>query len=73
MSFANIGKIAYSDCQHEIEDKFWELVKKEPLDYFIEDKVDDDKVRESYKSTARSYGVRINKPVYSFFGKIATL
>ena len=59
MSFANNGKIAYSDYQHEIEDKFWELVKKEPLDYFIEDKVDDDKVRETYKSTARSYGVRI--------------
>ena len=64
ISFANNGKIAYSDCQHEIEDKFWELVKKEPLDYFIEDKVDDDKVdddkfRETYKSRARSYGVRI--------------
>ena len=59
MSFANNGKIAYIDCQHEIEDKFWELVKKKPLDYCIEDKVDDDKVRETYKLTARSYGVRI--------------
>ena len=59
MSFANNQKIAYSGCQREIQDKFWELVKKEPLEYFIEDNVDDDKLRESYKSTARSYGVRI--------------
>jgi hypothetical protein len=59
MSFANNQKIAYSGCQREIQDKFWELVKKEPLEYFIKDKVDDDKLRESYKSTARSYGVRI--------------
>ena len=59
MSFANNGKIGYSGCQGEIEDQFWKILNKKTLDFFIKDKLDDDKVYETYKSTARSLGVRI--------------
>ena len=59
MSFANNGKIGYSGCQGQIEDEFWKSLNKKPLDLFIQDKLDDDKVYETYKSTARSFGVRI--------------
>ena len=54
MSFANNGKIAYSGCQGDIEDEIWKILKEKPLDFFKQDKLDDDKVYETYKSTARS-------------------
>ena len=38
-------KIAYSGCQHEIEDKFWETLKKNPFEFLIEDKVDEIKMK----------------------------
>ena len=59
MDFCNNLKIAYSGCQHEIEDNFWEIIKKNPNEYFIEDQIDENKIRETYKRTARSLGVRI--------------
>ena len=59
MSFANNRKIGYSGCQGQIEDEFWKILNKKPLDFFHEDKLDDDKVYKTYKSTARSLGVRI--------------
>ena len=43
----------------EIEDNFWKIVKQKPLEFFIEDKLDEDKIRETYKAEARSLGVRI--------------
>ena len=52
-------KIAYSGCQHKIEDKFYETLKKNPFEFIIEDKVDEIKMKETYKSSARSLGVRI--------------
>ena len=58
MNFTMNQKIAYSNCQREIEDK-WQIVKEKPFDFFINDKIDDDKLKEAYKSTARSLGVRI--------------
>ena len=30
-----------------------------PLEYFVDDKLDDDKVKESYKVEARALGVKI--------------
>ena len=59
MSFANKGKIACSGCQGDIEDEFWKILKEKPLEFFKQDKLDDDKVYETYKSTARSLGVKI--------------
>ena len=59
MSFANNPKIGYSGCLGEIEDEFWKALKQKPLEFFKNDKLDDDKVYETYKSTARSLGVRI--------------
>ena len=52
-------KIAYSGCQHEIEDKFWETLQKNPLEFIKDDKVDEIKMKETYKSSARSLGVRL--------------
>ena len=59
MNFTQNLKIAYSGCQHAIEDKFWESLKKNPSEYIIEGKVDYEKMRETYKSSARSLGIRI--------------
>ena len=59
MNFTSNYKIAYSNCQHEIEDEFWKIIKENPFEFFIQDKVDDTKLRETYKSSARSQGVRI--------------
>ena len=59
MSFANNLKIAYSGCQGDIEDEFWKILKENPLEFFKQDKLNDDKVYETYKSTARSLRVRI--------------
>ena len=59
MSFANNPKIAYSGCQGVIEYEFWTFLKETPLEFFKQDKLDDDRVYETYKSTARSQGVRI--------------
>ena len=52
-------KIAYSGYQSEIEDAFWEAVQKDPAIFIIDDKVDEIKLKETYKSTARSFGVRL--------------
>ena len=49
-------KIAYSGCQGEILDNFWKIVKQKPLEFSIEDKLDEDKIRENYKAEARSLG-----------------
>ena len=38
-----------SDCQHHIEDNFWRILKEKPHEYFLDDKVNDDKIREAYK------------------------
>ena len=59
IGFCNNLKIAYSGCQHEIEDKLWEIIKRNPNEYFIEDQIDENIIRETYKRTARSLGVRI--------------
>lgn len=59
MGFTCNHKIAYSGCQGEIEDNFWKIVKQNPLEFFIEDKLDENKIRETYKAEARSLGVRI--------------
>ena len=60
MSFACNHKIAYSDCQHDIEDKFWKVIREKPLEFLDNnERFDDTKVRETYKSIARSLGVRI--------------
>jgi hypothetical protein len=59
MGFTMNHKIAQSNCQGEIEDDFWKIIKKNPREYLIENKVDDEKIRETYKSTARLHGVRI--------------
>ena len=59
MGFTMNHKIAHSNCQGEIEDDFWKIIKKNPREYLIENKVDDEKIRETYKSTARLHGVRI--------------
>ena len=49
-------KIAYSGFQSEIEDKFWETVQKNPTIFVIDEKIDEIKLKESYMSTARSFG-----------------
>ena len=48
-----------SNCQHQIEENFWEILKEKPDEYFIDDTVDYDKVKEAYKFSARKFGVRI--------------
>jgi hypothetical protein len=40
-------KIAYSGCQREIEDKFWGNLKKNPLEFIKDDKVDEIKMKET--------------------------
>ena len=50
-------KIANCNCQHQIEDNFWEILKEAPDEYFKEDKVDDDKIREAYKLSARKFRI----------------
>ena len=52
-------KIWYSGCQGQIEDLFWKTVKKNPTEFIIEDKPDEIKLKETYKFSARSLGVRI--------------
>ena len=52
-------KIAYSGCQGQIQDNFWTKIRMKPLEYFVEEKVDDDKIKETYKVEARALGVRI--------------
>ena len=52
-------KIAYSGHQGDIEDAFMETVRKDPIKFIEEDKVDEIKLKEFYKSTARSFGVRL--------------
>ena len=59
MAYACNHKIAYSNCQGQIEDKFWTTLKEKPLEYLTQNQVDEDKIRETYKSTARSLGVRL--------------
>ena len=54
-------KIAYSGCQGAIEDAFWKTVEKDPTIFIIEDKIDEVKLKETYKSSARSLGVRFWK------------
>ena len=52
-------KIANSGCQNEIQDDFWEIVEKNPAEFIIEDKVDESKLKETYKRSARNHGVKI--------------
>ena len=66
-------KIAYSGCQREIEDKFWVTLEENPLEFIKDDKVDEIKMKETYKSTARSLGVRLWGHLHSFLGKLVTL
>ena len=59
MGYTQNLKIAYSGVQGQIEDQYWEAIKKNPLEYLEEDQIDDTKLRETYKSIVRSLGVRI--------------
>ena len=43
MAFACNHKIAYSNCQGEIEDEFWKILKEKPLEYLNQNKVDEEK------------------------------
>ena len=52
-------KIANSNCQHQIEDLFWKVLEENQDNFFTDDEVDYDKIKEAYKSSARSLGVRI--------------
>ena len=54
-----IGMNWNSGSQGQIEDMFWETLKKNPSNFLIEDLPDDTKLREQYKLIARSQGVRI--------------
>ena len=58
-NFTMNQKIAYSGCQHKIEDLFWETIKKNPTEFLSEGKADEIKLKETYKSSARSLGVKI--------------
>ena len=46
-NFTMNWKIANCYCQHQIEDNFWEILKENPHEYFKDNKVDDDKIREA--------------------------
>ena len=46
--------IAYIGCQVQIQDNFWSKLKMKPLEYCVEEKLDDDKVKETYKLEARA-------------------
>jgi hypothetical protein len=59
MGFPCNHKIAYNGCQCEIVDNFWKILKQKPQEYLNGDKINDDKIRETYKSEAKSVGVRI--------------
>ena len=59
MGFSMNHRIAYSGYQGQIQDNFWKIIEMKPLEYFVDDKLDDDKVKESYKAEARALGVRI--------------
>ena len=50
MGFTCNNKIAYSGCQGEIENSFWKTLKQKPLEYFIGEKLAEDKIRETYKA-----------------------
>ena len=52
-NFSMHQKIAYSGCQREIEDAYMKILTTNPLDFFEE------KVYQTYKATARSFGVRM--------------
>ena len=45
-------KIGNCNCKHQIEDNFWKNFKESTHEYFKDDKVDDDKIREAYKLSA---------------------
>ena len=53
------NKIAYSGCQCDIEDTFCKSIKKDPTIFIIENKIDEVKLNETYKKSARSLGVRL--------------
>ena len=59
MNFTMNYKIANSGCQRKIEDEFWKILEKNPLDFFNGDQLDELKVKETYESTERFLGVRI--------------
>ena len=59
MGFSMNHRIAYSGLQGQIQDNFWTKIQMKPLEYFVDDKLDDDKVKEAYKVEARALGVRI--------------
>ena len=59
MGYSMNHRIAYSGCQGQIQDNFWKKIEKKPLEYFVGDKLDEDKVKEAYKAEARALGVRM--------------
>ena len=59
MGYSMNHKIACSGCQGQIQDNFWYTIETKPLDNFVDEKLDDDKVKEAYKIEARALGVRI--------------
>ena len=59
MGYSMNHKIAYSGCQGQIQDNFWSKIQMKPLEYFVGEKLDDDKVKETYKVEARALGVKI--------------
>ena len=52
------NKIAYCDCQHEIEDRFWETIKADPMKFIIDDTIDEVKLKQTSIISAQSLGVR---------------
>ena len=58
-SFSMNQRIGNSGCDREIEDEYWKILTQNPLDFYDDDKLDEEKVYQTYKATARSFGVRM--------------
>ena len=58
-NFSLNEKIAYSGHQSQIEDSFLKIINVDPMKFISEGKVDEFKLKETYKSSAREFGVRI--------------
>ena len=58
-SFSMNQRINNSGCHRKIEDEYWKILTQNPLDFYDDDKLDEEKVYQTYKATARSFGVRM--------------
>ena len=52
-------RINNSGCHRQIEDEFWKILAQNPLNFYDDEKLDEEKVYQTYKATARSFGVRM--------------